>query len=163
LPGNRAAVDRHERSQSAGRMEGKSPRHQFLARAALAGQEHPGLALLQMADQAKDPQHPRRTGDQSGEQGRRTVAPLLSLPPPPPPPRPKPTDGAPPGAPPPPRPPRGGAGGARPLPRPAARHPQPPPPPPPPPPRGEGPPQRAVRPEQLRPEDLLGVLAAQSL
>jgi hypothetical protein len=67
IPGKSTAVHRDEGTASARRVRVDRPGDQFLAGAALTGQQDRGLALLQVLDEPEDPKHRGRASDQSGE------------------------------------------------------------------------------------------------
>ena len=76
LARQRAAVDGHERPAAprGARVDGAG--HHLLAGAALAGQQHGGLAVLEVLDQPEDPLQPGRAPDEAGE-GRAGLGPVL--------------------------------------------------------------------------------------
>ena len=71
LAGQRAAVDRHERTVAARRALVERARDHLLADPALAGQQHRGVALAEVLDQREDPLHRGGAGDDAAE-GRGT-------------------------------------------------------------------------------------------
>lgn len=67
----RAAVDGDERSIAPWRMIVDGASDEFLARAALAGQQHRRLGVAEVLDEREDPEQGGRAGDEPAHRGRR--------------------------------------------------------------------------------------------